>query len=77
MAEQRTGSGARAFDVEVENDGSSVVYEIELVSTSGSHEVKVDAKVRSSSDGIDGVPPAIDRRRSTPSRPGGATRQSA
>lgn len=43
MAEKQVGNGAKAVDAEVEKDGSAVLYEIELVTASGKHEVKVDA----------------------------------
>ena len=43
MAERQVGNGAKAVDVEVEKDGSAVLYEIELVTATGKHEVKVDA----------------------------------
>ena len=42
-AERQIGNGAKAVEVEVEKDGSAVLYEIELVSASGKHDVKVDA----------------------------------
>ncbi len=42
-AEGSIGNSARAVEAVVEKDGSAVVYEIELASTSGKHEVRVDA----------------------------------
>lgn len=43
VAERHVGNAAKAVEAEVEKDGSAVVYEIDLVTASGKHEVKIDA----------------------------------
>ena len=42
-AESRIGNAARAVEAEAEKEGTSVIYEIELASASGKHNVRVDA----------------------------------
>ena len=43
LAEQRGGAGAKAVEAEVDREGDSVVYEIEVVTADKSQEFKVDA----------------------------------
>lgn len=42
-AERQVGNGAKAVEVDVEKDGAAVLYEIELVTASGKHDIKVGA----------------------------------
>jgi uncharacterized membrane protein YkoI len=43
LAEQRGGAGAKAIEADVDREGASVVYEIEVVTADRSQEFKVDA----------------------------------
>ncbi|MGA0598699.1 PepSY domain-containing protein [Enterovirga sp. CN4-39] len=42
-AEKAIGNAARAVEAEIEKGGSDIIYEIELASPVGKHEVKVDS----------------------------------
>ena len=42
IAEQRLGGGARAVEAEVEREGDTVVYEIEVINAERSQEIKID-----------------------------------
>ena len=50
-AEQRMGAGARAIEAEIEREGSTVAYEVDVVTADRSQEIKINAEGQVTSGG--------------------------